>query len=51
MLLGGAGVAQAASTMVEAQDFDFSPKTISIDPSQELPAEILDSVEPAAALA
>jgi aldehyde dehydrogenase (NAD+) len=26
-------------------------KTISIDPSQELPAEILDSVEPAAALA
>jgi len=32
LLLGGAGVAQAASTMVEAQDFDFSPKTISIDP-------------------
>jgi LPXTG-motif cell wall-anchored protein len=32
LLLGGAGAAQAASTMVEAKDFDFSPKTISIDP-------------------
>jgi LPXTG-motif cell wall-anchored protein len=36
LLLGGAGAAQAASTMVEAQDFDFSPKTISIDPGDSI---------------
>jgi LPXTG-motif cell wall-anchored protein len=36
LLLGAAGVAQAASTMVEAQDFDFSPKTISIDPGNSI---------------
>jgi LPXTG-motif cell wall-anchored protein len=36
MLLGGAGIAQAASTMVEAQDFEFSPKTISIDPGDSI---------------
>jgi plastocyanin len=32
MLLLGAGIAQAASTTVDASEFQFSPKTISIDP-------------------
>ena len=36
LLLGGVGAAQAASTSVEAQDFDFNPKTISIDPGDSI---------------
>ena len=38
VLLIGAGIASAATT-VDAEDFDFSPKTISIDPGGSITFE------------